>query len=34
MINCATPAGAGEADLKAPVMRMHLWNVRVGVAAE
>ena len=34
MINCATPVRAGEADLKAPVMRMHRWNVRVGVGVE
>ena len=34
MINRATPARAGEADLMAPAMRLHRWNVRVGVAAE
>ncbi len=34
MINGATLARAGEADLEAPAMRKRRWNVRVSVAAE
>jgi hypothetical protein len=30
----AAQSQAGGADFKAPVMRPHRWNVRVGVAAE
>lgn len=34
MINGVTIARVGEADVKAPAMLQHRWNVRAGVAAE